>query len=315
MGMRALVCAGAMASAALVACKSAPRPFSAPERIPPSPVRVAFRPPEGTPIVERLTTVRREGVEPENEAQAVTATLTSTFERAGDGWVLTQRLSDLRAERGGSVLQSPFLELMTRFPVRVRLANDGAFVQLANPEDVQAAIRATFPNPEDAAMVVRYFTPEAIERQARLEWDGKYGELLGRDVLPGHAWYEWDTVPLSSGTEFRYVLEHKVKEVRRGERGPELVLGLSCPASPEAAANSVAMRRLLDSRDSPGQEPTVTCSGEQVLGLDPFLPRSLQFELSASPKDAAGAPRKLAITKSLRTEASTATSSVTQEAH
>ncbi|HYX90101.1 MAG TPA: hypothetical protein VE782_00960, partial [Myxococcaceae bacterium] len=66
-------------------------------------MRVAFRPPEGTPIVERLATVRREGAEPEGEAQSVTATLTSTFERAGDGWLLTQRLSDVRAERGGSV--------------------------------------------------------------------------------------------------------------------------------------------------------------------------------------------------------------------
>jgi hypothetical protein len=314
MRMPALVRVLTMGAATWVACKAAPSPFPDDDRVSPPPVRVTFRPPEGTPIVERLATVRKEEPQTGGEVQSVNATLTSTFRRSGDGWILTQQLSEVRAERGGVAVQSPFLELMTRFPVQVRLAKDGSFVRLANPEDAQAAIRAQFDDPQQAAVVLRYFTPEAIEQQARLEWNGKYGELLEREVLPGHAWYDWETLPLTGGAELSYALERKVKEVRRGARGLELVLALSCPASPEAAANSIALRRLLESREGSELEPTVSCTGEQVLGLDPFLPRSLRLELSAAPKDAGGTPRKLAMTRSVRTEETSATGSVTQEA-
>src|SRR5215216_2574471 len=139
MRMPALALVATIAPAALVACKAAPHPFPDDDRIPSSPVRVTFRPPEGTSIVERLETIRREGPEAGREVQSVHATLTSTFERSGEGWILTQQLSDVRAERGGAAVQSPFLDLMTRFPIRLRLAKDGAFVQLANAEEAQAA--------------------------------------------------------------------------------------------------------------------------------------------------------------------------------
>jgi hypothetical protein len=95
-----------------------------------------------------------------------------------------------------------------------------------------------------------------------------------------------------------------VIQARQGDRGRELVIALSCPASPDAAANSVAMRGLLESREEPALDETVVCGGEQVIGLDPFVPRSMRLELTASPKDATGAPRRLAMTRTLRTQQS-----------
>jgi hypothetical protein len=287
---------------AVVACKAGPRLFPDTEASRASPIRVAFLPPERTPIVEQLSTTRVEGPDGGTEVQTVHATLTSTFERAGDGWLLTQKLSDVRAEREGAGVESPFLALMTRFPIKLRLAKDGAFVRLANPEDAEAAIRATFPDPEQAAIVLRYLTPEAIEKQAKLEWNGKYGDLLGREVLPGHAWYAWEAVPLAGGAELGYVLERKLLQARPSDGGRELVIALSCPNSPEAAANSVAMRALLESRDELAMEQTVACTGEQVIGLDPFVPRSIRLELTAAPKDPSGGKRPLAMTRTMRTQ-------------
>lgn len=313
MTMRALVVGAAAATGVVAACKAAPRPFPEQGQVAATPVRVSFVPPEGTPIIERLFTTRSEGADAGSDTQGVQATLTSTFERSGDGWLLTQRLSEVKAERDGASVESPFLALMTRFPIRLRLAKDGAFVRLANPEDAEAAIRATFPDPEQAAVVLRYLTPEAIETQAKIEWNGKYGELLGRDVLPGHAWYAWETIPLVAGAELGYVLERKVAQLRQGQQGRELVLSLSCPASPDAAANSLAMRGLLESHDDPALDPTVACGGEQIIGLEPFVPRSLRLELSAAPKDAAGAPRRLTMTRTMRTEQPAPARGATQE--
>ena len=302
MRMRAFGVATAAAFALVVACKAGPRPFPDADAPAASPVRVAFVPPERTPIVERLSTTRVEGGDGGTETQTVHATLTSTFERSDDGWILTQRLSDVRAERRGAEVDSPFLALMTRFPIKLRLATDGAFVRLANPEDAEAAILATFPDPQQAAVVLRYLTPDAIEKQAKLEWNGKYGDLLGRDVLPGHAWYAWEVVPLADGAELGYVLERKVTETRASDAGRELVIALGCPTTPEAAANSMAMRTLLESRDEPTLEKTLVCAGEQVIGLDPFVPRSMRLELTAAPKDPSGAERRLALTRTMRTQ-------------
>jgi hypothetical protein len=265
--MRAFGIATGASIALVVACKAAPRPFPDAESAPAA-IRVAFLPPDRTPIVERLSTTRVEGPDGGREVETVHATLTSTFERAGEGWLLTQRLSDVRAERGGSEVESPLLTLMTRFPIKLRLAKDGAFVRLANPEDAEAAIRATLPDPEQATVVLGYLTPEAIEREAKLEWNGKYGDLLGRDVVPGHAWYAWEVVPLAGGAKLGYVLE----------------------------------RKLLQARDDPALEPTVACNGEQVIGLEPFVPRSIRLELNAAPKDPSGGQRRLAWTRTMRTQ-------------
>ena len=302
MRMRAFGVATAAAIALVVACKAAPRPFPDADAPVASAFRVAFVPPERTPIVERLSTTRVEGGDGGTETQTVHATLTSTFERSDDGWVLTQRLSDVRAERGGAEVDSPFLALMTRFPIKLRLAADGAFVRLANPEDAEAAIRATFPDPEQAAVVLRYLTPDAIEKQAKLEWNGKYGDLLGREVVPGHAWYAWEVVPLAGGAEMGYVLERKLIQARPSDGGRELVIALACPTSPEVAANSAAMRALLESRDEPTVEKTLVCSGEQVIGLEPFVRRSMRLELTAAPKDPSAGERRLALTRTMRTQ-------------
>lgn len=288
--------------AVLFACKSAPKPFPEPTQVAAAPVRADFKPPLAQEIVERSVTSRAEQVVGgSNVEESVTATLQSSFEKLEDGYRLTQVMPEVIVVRNGQRVENPLVQFVTKLPIIVKLAPDGSFVELMNPQDVERVIRESFPQ-QQADAILKYFASNALEAQARREWNAKYGAFLGRDVAPGFAWYAVESIATNVGQEVPFVLERKVRGVRQGERGRELVIDFACPTSPSTAANPDAMQATLEEQGGPALDPSLSCRGEQIVALDPFLPVSSTLEVTANATLETGAKANLLFMRTVRTE-------------
>src|SRR5712692_10680003 len=112
-----------------------------------SPVVLEFEPPGSKTLTERSTWTRTESRDEGGDAQGpsvqtVQATLLSRYEpiRSG-GWVLTQWVSEVVVTRAGRASDDPWVRVVKGFPLKLKLAGDGVFVQLLNPQDGEAAAR------------------------------------------------------------------------------------------------------------------------------------------------------------------------------
>ncbi|MBX5481432.1 MAG: hypothetical protein IRZ16_06235 [Myxococcaceae bacterium] len=302
--MRAFLWILTVCSLGLAGCKAAPRPFPAPDetRVIAEPIRAEFHPPEGQPIRERSTQTRVEapsGGAPATEV--LEAEMESTFTRDGEDWRLVQRVPSVKLTENGTEVQNELAQLVTKFPITVRIASDGSFVELLNAEEIETALREAFPDPRMQEMVLSSFTPQAVEQEAKSEWTSKYGDLLGRDLRAGMAFYTVESVGTSRG-DVAFVLERKVTGTRLGDEGREVVFELSCPTKAEKAANPEAAQQALTAKGNPELEPSVKCKGSQVLGLEPFVPRSTQLEVNALLGADTKEPLEMIFTRKVQTE-------------
>lgn len=295
-----------LALVALFACKSAPKPFPDDPSAPVPAVRIRFAPKDGTELRERLVNLRTERSSAGELQESVTFVMNSRFERAGEGWMLTQTVPEVSISVNGQKIESNLAQLVTKFPVQVRLAADGTFVRLLNDQQIVDVVRAELP--EDASeQLVSAFSPEAIEEQTRKEWNDKYGELLGRELAEGSAWYTVESLLTTQG-EVTYVLEHAFSGTRTGEQGLEVVISHNCPTSPDKAKRADAMEAALQAKGNPALEPSITCAGQQVLAVDPFVPLSNTLEVRARGKEPSGQPFDVSFNREVRREAPAARS-------
>ena len=283
-----------------VGCKSAPQPFKGEPDVAPATVRVDFKPAAGETIVEESFTQRTERRGQTQVQEVVRTTMESRFDRRERGWSFSQAITQIEVTHNGQRIDNPLVQLVTKFPLRVRLAEDGAFVELENPEEVTRAVQESFPNPEEAKVMLQYFAPEALEAQVRREWEGKYGGLLGREVGPGNALYQVESTTTGDGEEIFYVVERKVAGVRTRDHGQELVLTITCPLRPDDAALPEQMRARLDEAGTPPLNASVRCEGEQVVGLTPFAPRGTAQQVTAK-VDGEGGPVEILLVKEMKT--------------
>lgn len=266
-------------------------------------LRLEFSPPADRWITERSITTRTEAfTSPDRRAtpwvESVEATLRSRFHRAADVWELTQEVPSVTVKRNGEAVQSKLVDLVTRFPLKVQLGLEGAFVKHLNPEDAEAAVRAVFTEPREAEAILEYFRPEALAEQARREWEGKYGGLFARDLSPGQTFYGVETVGLSSGEQLAYGVERRVVGWTSSEHGQALALRISCLGAPQGEAKA-ALERLMAERQVDALEPSVVCEGEQLVAANPFVPVRTTMRLVAHPKARDGRqPVEVALEKS-----------------
>lgn len=291
-------------------CKGPGEAVKAPAAPPaPEPLRVDFSPAPGKTLTERTLTVRAEApIAPAAPSppyrESVEAVLKSSFEQApGGGWVLTQQVASLQAKGNDQVIQNKLTELVQRFPMKLALAADGAFVRYLNPEAAEAAVRALFDQPGQAEAVLPYFAPRALEEQARREWDAKYGGLFNRNLTPGvTAFYGVETVSLSSGAQLAYGVERRVVARAQTAFGPAVVLELRCLGSAEGPAKAT-LERLMAERDVDALEPSVRCEGRQEVASSPFVPVRTVMHLTARPAaQQGGAPVEVTLDKTVTAE-------------
>jgi hypothetical protein len=253
-------------------------PSLVPEPGAPPPPRLEFRPPQDSVLTETLrSSVRRGGAPGTQDAELTTVT---RFAPEQGGWLLTQRVDRARYTRDGVAVETLVDDVLTRFSLRVRLAGDGTYVRVVEPEAALAALREVAPAGQDVTLLEGFFAPEVLEARTRDDWEVKYGGLYGRALETGERSFVVGTVPLG-GREVTYLLERTFTGTLLTEYGEAMVFTLRCLDAPGAEASQEA-RETLALAGNPELTPGVECEGEQLLGKGRFLPVRRGFTLRAT---------------------------------
>ena len=255
--------------------------------------QVTFQPPPGLEMVEETRTVRTESAweggkqGPPRSSRVELVTGLNWASAAGGSWVLTQRVRGVKAEADGQPVDDPLLVLATSFPVVLRFASDGAFVELLNRDAVREAVETAFPDAARRREVLEFFTPEAVEEQARLEWDGRHGGLFGRPLEQAHPLYAVEATAVGA-LPLAYVVERRLRGTAETPWGRALVLEQACVQEVGKAVDAAGWTAAWEVRGKPALDPSLSCEGEQVFALEPFVPLRSRLTLRARPADAEG---------------------------
>jgi hypothetical protein len=252
-------------------------------------ILVPFHPPSNKTLTEhsvtRRTEVRNRQQQPgQSLVEAVEATMVSRYERADGGWILSQQTRDLKVTRDGNPVVNKLTALVQSFPLKIRVSDDGAFVQLANPDDAQRAVQQVFRNPVEAESISQFFTPMQIEERARKEWDAKYAGMFNHTLATTSTFYLLDSFVTAEGSQITYLLERKVSGTAKTSFGEAVVLSIRCLTHLEADAGQEAVQNLVPELDPSLLEPSVECSGQELLARDPFLPVKSGVSVVATPQ-------------------------------
>jgi hypothetical protein len=215
------------------------------------------------------SSVQRSGG-PESEAHEAELTTVTRFTREQGGWLLTQRVTRSHYTRDGEPVRTLVDEVLTRFPLRVRLSADGTYVGVEEPEAALTVLKQVAPAGVDVTPLQRFFAPDALDERTRGEWEVKYGGLYGRVLEPGQHSYVVGSVPLG-GREVTYLLERTVTGSLLSDYGEAMLFSLRCLPPPGDDAPE-PVREALRLAGNPEPTPGVECEGEQLLGRGRFLP-------------------------------------------
>jgi hypothetical protein len=270
--------------AVLLAACTKPASSLVPEAGTPPPVRLDFHPPVDRAMTEGVRstrTVERGGA---RQAEEVELTTVTRFTPAETGWQLVQTVTHARMTRGGAPVETVVDAVLSRFPLRVRLAADGAFVKVLNPDEGLTALRQVVPAHQKAGALEAFFSPEAVESRTQREWEAKYGGLLQRNLSVGQHTWAVESFPTGEG-EVSYLVERTVTGTELTDQGNALVLALKCLDSvPEDAP--AELREVLEEAGSPVLTPGVACEGEQVVARGYFVPMRRGLTVHAKVGDA-----------------------------
>ena len=253
----------------LAACTK-PATSLVPEAGAPPPVRLDFRPPVDRAMTQRVQSsrvVERGGTRLSEEAEMTTVT---RFTPGENGWQLVQTVSRARMLRGGTPVETVVDDVLTRFPLHVRLAADGAFVKVVNADEGLKVLRQVLPAGQQAGPLEAFFSAESIETRTRRDWLARFGGLLQRNLTVGQ--HTWGVDSFSTGeTEVVYVVQRTVTGTELTDQGDALVLSLRCLDSVPADAPA-ELREALEEAGGPTLTPGVTCEGEQAVARGYFVP-------------------------------------------
>ncbi|WP_257462610.1 hypothetical protein [Archangium lipolyticum] len=247
-----------------------PEPTSSP------PSRLEFQPSVDSALTETVKSTVRGGASGTRDAEMTTVT---SFTPERDGWLLTQRVTRAGYSQDGTPVDTLVDDVLTRFTLRVRLAADGTYVQVVEPEAALVALKDVAPAGVDVTPLERFFSPETLEASTRNEWQVKYGGLYGRGLELGQRSYAVGTVSLG-GREVTYLLERTVAGTLLTEYGEAWVFSLRCLDAPGDTAPP-DVQDTLRLAGNPTLTPGVQCEGEQLLGRGRFLPVKREFTLRA----------------------------------
>ncbi|MDY7228954.1 hypothetical protein [Hyalangium rubrum] len=241
-----------------------------PEAGAPLPVRLEFRPPVDRAMTERTLSTRTLESGGSRQSEEAEMTTVTRFTPAENGWQLVQSVARSRMTRGGTPVETVVDDVLSRFPLRVRLAADGAFVKVVNPDEGLKALRQVVPAGQPTGALEAFFSPDSLEARARRDWAARYGGLLQRNLTVGQHTWGVDSFPVGEG-EVVYVLQRTVTGTELTDQGDALVMSLRClDALPDNAPPE--LREALEAAGGPALTPGVTCEGEQVVARGYFVP-------------------------------------------
>lgn len=268
--------------ALLSACGPKPRRGPAFDVFPAARSDVAFKPPVGQKLEEKSYTERTDKTQGVNQKSTVELVTESSWSKEEGAFILSQRVTRVSATQNGKKVDDPLTLLVTKFPTKFQLAADGSFVRFLNPQDARQAVIEAFPDEDQARQVLSFFTPQAIEDQARIEWEQKYGGLFGRAIEAEKPVYVVDGTSVGD-VPVLFVIERTLSGTAQTPYGEAAVFTLRCVQRAEDAKNRAGFETLMAERGNPSLESSVKCEGRQVIAREKFVPVAMELRLWAAP--------------------------------
>ncbi len=225
-------------AAALLACQA---------RAPRTPTQVTFRfaPPDGTTLVQEVTTLRDSGLEAHLRRHDRTVTRSSIeFHTRPEGYTITATLLSFETMRDGVVRADPAREALRGVPITYRVRADGTLEGidgLAGLAEQDESLRE-----------------DELVAQETDEWNERVASLAGRTVsigesIDGEAPYtrpNGEPILVSTRTTFtRFETCGRARCVRVDQRfhsDPAALTSSAAPAPPTGPGVAGSLRRLID---------------------------------------------------------------------
>ncbi len=159
-----------------------------------------FSPPEGTSFVQHLKTMRVQefsaaGVESRTQTHASDSATRFTVHRTDTGYDVRVEEVSTAMTKDGEPVDDPVTDLLRRMPATYQTDPDGRLVAIRGFEEVSERIVTELPA-ELSSRLASVITEEALAKRGAEEWNGRYGDFIGRTIRIG------DVVPSSKSVEF-----------------------------------------------------------------------------------------------------------------
>jgi hypothetical protein len=185
----------AIASIALVALHGCRSPAS------PSAESVTFRfaPPDGTTLVQQLTTTRSTSSEGFARRNLHTVTKSSLeFRKRADGYVVGATLLSSETMHDGRITLDAAYEALRDVPISYRVRGDGTLEGIDGLAGLAQKASATA-SPESAQALAETLREDVLVEHETAEWNERIGELSGRTVSIGESIDGEESFTLPSG--------------------------------------------------------------------------------------------------------------------
>jgi len=248
----------------------------------------AFSPPDGTGFIQHLKSKRvQKFAGAEHETQALTHESESatrfTIQKTESGYQVRAEEVSTVMTRNGEPVNDPVTKLLRAMPATYETDPEGRFLGIRGFENVSDRLASELPA-ELSSRLASVLTEETLTRQGMEEWNGRYGDLVGRTIEIGDVlassrevdfaggvsavryaatWFPEITpcdgrdcvrVRVFHGTELQALEDRLAKEI--GKPARRLFDDITEPSSPGGFASEGEIDRLVDPATLLVQEET-----------------------------------------------------------
>ncbi|MEE8550162.1 MAG: hypothetical protein V3T08_02790, partial [Gemmatimonadota bacterium] len=135
------------------------------------------------------------GVESQTQTHASDSATRFTIHRTDSGYDVRAEQVSTMMTKDGEPVDDPVTDLLRRMPATYQTDPDGRLVGIRGFEQVSERIALELPS-ELSSLLASVITEEALAQRGAEEWNGRYGDFIGRTIRIG------DVLPSSKSTEF-----------------------------------------------------------------------------------------------------------------
>ena len=159
-----------------------------------------FSPPEGTRFVQHLKSTRIQafstaGVESQRQTHENESATRFTIQRTDTGYDIRAEQVSTVMTKDGTPVDDPISDLLRGMPAVYETNPEGRLVRIRGFEKVSERIVTELPA-ELSSRLASVITEEALAKRGAEEWNGRYGDFIGRTIRIG------DVVASSKSIEF-----------------------------------------------------------------------------------------------------------------
>lgn len=173
---------------------------------PPNEVVFQFNPPDGTHAITTYTFQRTRTIEGQPPVKdEVESQLESTYKQVNGGFEVAQRTLSSVMRRNGNPSEDPVASLLAQVPFTSLISSEGALMAIEGFGEVEALVKSKLP-PQLAAALAPVVSEAALVGREKAEWDARYADFAGAEVMIGDSIDAEAPQPLPTGGTLTYTI-------------------------------------------------------------------------------------------------------------